>query len=125
MAPPTRVQARVRPRALHEEAMEGFHDTFDHRHKLIVCGERDSTLCHKVANDCHGVTESERKHHRGTPHGVLQREGEATRVLPRPLGSKGDTRLVLKPPVVEADGGKRLDGGVSQHQLSSHRDDEV
>ena len=32
---------------------------------------------------------------------------------------------MLKPPVVEADGGERLDGGVSQCQLSSHRDDEV
>ena len=29
------------------------------------------------------------------------------------------------PPVVEVDGGERLDGGVSQCQLSSHRDDEV
>ena len=26
---------------------------------------------------------------------------------------------------VEADGGERLDGGMSQCQLSSHRDDEV
>ena len=41
------------------------------------------------------------------------------------VGSKGDTELALKPPVVEADGGKRLDGSVDQHQLSSHRDDEV
>ena len=31
---------------------------------------------------------------------------------------------MLKPPVVAADGGERLDGGVSQCQLSSHRDDE-
>ena len=46
-------------------------------------------------------------------------------VLPRQLGSKGDAGLVLKPPVVEADGGERLDGDVCQRQLSSHRDDEV
>ena len=46
-------------------------------------------------------------------------------VLSRWLGSQGDTELVLKPPVVEVDGGERLDGGVSQCQLSSHRDDEV
>ena len=32
---------------------------------------------------------------------------------------------MLKPPVVEADGGERLDGGVGQLQLSSNRDDEV
>ena len=32
---------------------------------------------------------------------------------------------MLKPPVVKADGGERLDGGVSQCQLSSYRDDEV
>ena len=47
------------------------------------------------------------------------------RVLPGWLGSKGDAGLVLKPPVVEADGGERLDGGVGQRQLSSHHDDEV
>ena len=46
-------------------------------------------------------------------------------VLPRLLGSKGDTELAFKPLVVEVDGGERLDGGVSQGQLSSHRDDEV
>ena len=46
-------------------------------------------------------------------------------VLPGWLGSKGDTGLALKPPVVEANRGERLDGGVGQHQLSSHRDDEV
>ena len=46
-------------------------------------------------------------------------------VLPGWLGSKGDAGLALKPPVVEADGGERLDGGVGQCQLSSHRDDEV
>ena len=32
---------------------------------------------------------------------------------------------MLKPPEVEADGRERLDGGMSQRQLSSHRDDEV
>ena len=32
---------------------------------------------------------------------------------------------MLKPPIVEADGGERLDGGVNQCQLSSHRADEV
>jgi len=41
------------------------------------------------------------------------------------LGSKGDAGLVLKPLEVEADGGERLGGGVSQCQLSSHHDDEV
>ena len=46
-------------------------------------------------------------------------------VLPGRLGSKGDAGLALKPPVVEADGGERLDGGVSQRQLSFHHDDEV
>ena len=39
--------------------------------------------------------------------------------------SKGDTGLTLKPPVVEADEGERLDGGVGQRQLSSYHDDEV
>ena len=125
MAPHARVRARVRPRLLSKEAMEGFCDAFDHPHELVVCGERDRALCHKVANGCRGVAESEQKHHRGALHGVLWREGEAAWVLPRPLGSKVDAGLVLKPPVVEADGGERLDGGVSQCQLSSHRDDEV
>ena len=46
-------------------------------------------------------------------------------VLPGRLGSRGDAGLALKPPVVEADGGERLDGGMGQRQLSSHRDDEV
>ena len=45
-------------------------------------------------------------------------------VLPGWPGSKGDVGLVLKPPVVQADGGERLDGSVGQHQLSSHRDNE-
>ena len=40
-------------------------------------------------------------------------------------GSQGDAELAPKPPVVEADGGERLDGGMSQCQLSSHYDDEV
>ena len=58
-------------------------------------------------------------------HVIGVRKGEATLVLPRLLGPKGDTELALKPLVVEADGGERLDGGVNQCQLSSHRDDEV
>ena len=45
--------------------------------------------------------------------------------LPRWLGSRGDVGLVFNPPVVEADGGERLDGDMGQHQLSSYRDDEV
>ena len=56
---------------------------------------------------------------------MFQREGEAARVLPRRLGSEGDAGLALKPPIARADGGERLDGGVSQRQLSSHHDDEV
>ena len=32
---------------------------------------------------------------------------------------------MLKPPVVEADGGERLDDNMGQRQLSSHRDNEV
>ena len=58
-------------------------------------------------------------------HVVGVREGEVVWVLPGRLGSQGDAELALKPLVVEADGGERLDGGVSQCQLSSHRDDEV
>ena len=50
---------------------------------------------------------------------------EATQVLPGRLGFQGDAELALKPPIVEADGGERLDGGVSQCQLSSYRDDKV
>ena len=46
-------------------------------------------------------------------------------VLPGWLGSKGDAGLALKPPIVEVDGGERLDGDVGQRLLSSHRDDEV
>ena len=66
----------------------------------------------------------------GLPSGELRlvvgvREGEVARILPGRLGSQGDAELALKPPVVEADGGERLHGGVSQCQLSSHRDNEV
>ena len=52
-------------------------------------------------------------------------EGEAALVIPGLLGSQGDTELALKPLIVEANGGERLDGGMSQRQLSSDRDDEV
>ena len=55
---------------------------------------------------------------------ILER-GEAVRVLPGRLGSEGDAELALKPPVVRADGGERLDGEMGQRQLSSHHDDEV
>ena len=58
-------------------------------------------------------------------HVVVDGKGEATLVLPRLLGSKGDAELAPKPLVVEADGGERLDGGVRPYQLSSHRDDEI
>ena len=105
MAPPTGVRARVQPWPLHEEALEGFRDAFDHPHELIVHGGRDRALCHKVANGRRGVAETEQKHYPGAPCGVFRREGEAARVLPRPLGSKGDAGLVLKPPIVEADEG--------------------
>ena len=50
-----------------------------------------------------GVAETEWKRHRGAPCRVFWREGEAVRVLPGWLGSKGDAGLALKPPVVEAD----------------------
>ena len=94
----------------------------------------------KVANSCRNIAETEWKHCRGAPyemfwregfssseprHDVGIREGEVARVLPRWLGSQGDAELALEPPIVEADGGERLDGGVSQCQLSSHRDDKV
>ena len=105
--------------------MEGFCDAFDHPHELVVRGGRDRVLRHKVANSHRGVAETEWKRRRGSPCGVFWREGVAVRVLPRRPGSKGDTGLALKPPVVETDGGERLDGGVGQRQLSSHRDDEV
>ena len=58
-------------------------------------------------------------------HVVGIREGEAAWVLPGWLGSQGDAELALKPLVVGADGGERLDGGVSQFQHSSHHYDEV
>ena len=58
-------------------------------------------------------------------HVVGVGKGEPALVLPGLLGSKGDTKLALKPLVVEADGGERLDGGVRQCQLSFHHDDEV
>ena len=125
MAPPTGVRARVRPRPLREEAMEGFRDAFDHSHELVVRRGRDRALCQEVDDGCHGVMETEWKHPRGTPCGVFWREGEAARVLPGRLGSKGDAGPALKPPIVEADGGERLDGGMGQRQLSSYRDDEV
>ena len=99
--------------------MEGFCDAFDHPHELVVHGGRDRALCHKVANGRHGVAETERKHRQGALCGVFWREGEAAWVLPRRLWSKGDAGLALKPPVVEVDGGERLDGGVGQRQLSS------
>ena len=120
--------------------MERFHDVFDHPHELIIHEEWDHALCHKVANDRRSVAETEWKRCRGTPYVVFRRErlssgeprhvfgireGEAAQVLLGWLGSQGDTELALKPPVVEADGGKRLNGSVSQCQLFSHRDDEV
>ena len=52
-------------------------------------------------------------------------KGEVALVLPGLLGSKGDTEEALKPLMVEADGGERLDGGESQCQFSFHLDDEV
>ena len=57
--------------------MEGFHDTFDHPHELVVRGGQDRALCHKVANGRHDVAETERKRHRGALCGVFRREGEA------------------------------------------------
>ena len=93
-----------------------------------------------MANGHRSVAETERKRYRGALYVVFQREGpssrklchvigvekgEATLVHPGLLGSKGGTELALKPLVVEADGGERLDGGMSQCQLSSHHDDEV
>ena len=96
--------------------------------------------CHKVANSRRSIVETEWKRCWGVPYVVFRREGsssekpchvigvrkgEAALVLPRLLGSKGEARLALKPLMVDADGGERLDGGVSQCQLSSHHDDEV
>ena len=139
MAPPAGVRARGRCR-LYEEVVERFRDVFDHPHELVVRGRQDRASCHKVANGRRNVVETERKRCRGAPYVVFRREGsssgkprhvagvgkgKAALVLPRLLGSEGDTELAPKPLVVEADGGERLDGGVSPHQLSSHRDDEV
>ena len=101
--------------------MERFRDMLDHPHKLIVCGQQDHASCHKVANGCHSVVETERKCCRGAPYVVFWREGsssrkpchvasvgkgEVTLVLPGLLGSKGDTGLALKPPIAGADGGR-------------------
>ena len=120
--------------------MERFRDMFDHPHELVVHGWRDHASCHKVANGRRSVAETKQKRCRGAPYVVFQREGPSSRkpryvvgvgkgevalVLPRLLGSKGDTELALKPLTVEADGGERVDGGVSQCQLSSHRNVEV
>ena len=120
--------------------MERFRDVFDHPHELIVHGRLNHALCHKVANGPRSVAETERKRYRGTPYVAFQREGssskrprhvigvgksEATLVLLGLLGSEGDAELAPKPLVVEANGGERLDGRVSQCQFSSHRDNEV
>ena len=93
-----------------------------------------------MANDRRNVAETERKRCRGAPYVVFRREGpsfgkpchvigvgkgEVALVLPGLLGFEGDTEVAPKPLVVEANGGERLDGGVSQCQLSPHRDDEV
>ena len=71
MAPPAGVRARVQPWSLCEEAVEGFYDTFNHPHELVVRGGWDRALCHKVANSHHGVAETERKHRQGAPCGVF------------------------------------------------------
>ena len=92
---------------------------------LLFHGGRDRASCHQVASGHHGVAETKQKCHRGAPCEVFQRDGEAAWVLLGWLGSMGDTGLVLKPPIVEADGGERLDGGMGQRLLSSHHDDEV
>ena len=76
--------------------MEGFCDTSDHPHELIVRGKRDHALGHKVAYGRHGVAETERKCHRGALSGAFRREVDAARGLPGRLGSKGDTGLALK-----------------------------
>ena len=139
MAPPAGVRARGQPWLLCEEVVEGFCDVFDHPHELVR-GRQNHVSCHKVANGCRSVAETERKRCRGALYVVFQREGpssrkphrvvgvrkgEAALVLPGLLGSKGDTEPMPKPLVVEADGGERLDGDMSQDQLSSHHDDEV
>ena len=121
MASPAGVRARERLWLLCQEVMERFHDVFDHPHEFIVRGRWDHALCHKVANGRCDVAENERKHYRGASYVVFRRErfssgeprhfigvekGEAALVLPRWLGSQGDTELALKPLVVEADGGR-------------------
>ena len=120
--------------------MERLRDVFDHPHELVVPGRLNHVSCHKVANGRRSVVETKQKHYRGAPYVVFWREGSSSRkshhviavgegetasVLPRLLGSKGDTEPALKPLVVEADGGESWDGGVSQCQLSSHHDDEI
>ena len=91
--------------------------------------------CHKVANSRRSIVETEWKRCWGVPYVVFRREGsssgrphhvigvgkgKAMLVLPGLSGSEGDAELVVKTLVVEADGGERLDGDVSQCQLSSH-----
>ena len=125
MAPRVGVRARVRPRTFREEAVEGFCDAFDHPHELIVRGGRDHALCHKVANGRRGIAKTEQKRCRGALCRVFWREGEVAWVLPGWLGSRGDVEPALKPPIVEANGGERLGGGVGQRQLSPYRDNEV
>ena len=113
---------------------------FNYPHELAVRGRLNHAYCHKVASGRHGVAEIERKRYRGAPcvafrreesfsgrprHVVVVGKGEATLVLPGPLGSEGDAELAPKSLVAEANGGERLDGDVSQDQLSSHHDDEV
>ena len=105
--------------------MEGFCDTFDHPHKLVVRGGRDRALGHKVAYGRRGIVETEWKHRRGALCGAFRREGEAVRGLPGRLGSKGEAELAPTLIAVEDDGGERLDGGLRPYQLSSHRDDEI
>ena len=56
--------------------MERLRDVFDDPHELIVRGGWDHALCHKVANGRRGVAKTERKHCRGAPCEVFQREGE-------------------------------------------------
>ena len=62
MTSPTEVRPRVGPRALCEEAVEGFNDAFNHPHELVVHGKWDRALGHKVAYGRRGVAETERKH---------------------------------------------------------------
>ena len=58
-------------------------------------------------------------------HVIVVGKGEATLVLPRLQGSKGDAELVPKLLVVDDDGRERLDGGLHPYQLSSHCDGEI